>query len=231
MGSIISLMCGRYVFVPSPEMVERFELQMSNRTIMEMESCYNIGPGSNEPVVVKHSPNSIETMKWGLIPPWAKDIRIGYKMINARAEKITSKPSFKRPFRYQRCLIPASGFYEWKATSEGKKPFYITVTNAPTFGMAGLYEIAHDGEGREIKSFTIITTTPNAFMAEVHDRMPVILNERDYELWLNCREYNEQQLLSLLQPFDGEMTKVPVSTRVNSVVNQGKELIYPFKKP
>jgi len=220
-------MCYRYVFVPTPGMLVRFELEMSNRNLMDMDACYNIGPGFTVPVVVKHSPNHIEMMRWGLIPPWAKDIKIGFKMANARSETITEKPSFKGPFKRQRCVIPANGFFEWKETAQGRIPQFITIPDTPTFGMAGLYEIARDGEGKEIKSFTIITCPPNRFMASIHNRMPVILQERDYEPWLDTKRFDDLRLLAMLQPYAGEMKRVSVSSRVNNVANQGKELIYP----
>ena len=221
-------MCGRYVLIPNKQVAKTFEIAEPQMKLVETTPNFNIGPGFIEPVVVRHSPNSLELMKWGLIPPWAKDIKIGFKMINARAETLISKISFRKPFKSQRCLVPANGFYEWKQTNSGKIPYYISIKEQPVFGMAGLYEIAHDGDGREIKSFTIITTTPNVLMAEIHDRMPAILNPADYDYWLDNSKYEEHKLLSLLLPFAGEMEMHPVSTKVNKLENQEKELIYPI---
>jgi len=222
-------MCGRYVLNPTPEVVKIFKLENKLFNFESLKPAYNIAPGFTEPVVVKNSPNHLELMRWGLIPPWAKDIRIGYKMINARCEGINTKPSFRKPLRSQRCLIPANGFYEWKRNENSKQPYFISVTNQPVFGMAGLFEIAHDGEGREIKSFTIITCAPNSLMAEIHNRMPVILSPQDYDFWLDNSGYHEDILLKLLTPYAGQMTKIPVSPKVNKTDNQGEDLIYPLK--
>ncbi|MFA6271170.1 MAG: SOS response-associated peptidase [Candidatus Paceibacterota bacterium] len=218
-------MCERYVFSPTPKMAELFALEEGNRTIMDMESGYNIGPGFIEPVVVKHLSNGVEMMSWGLVPPWVKDIRMGYKMINVSVEETMNKISFRRPFSCQRCLVPASGFYAWQTIGDVRQPYYITVADTPIFGMAGLYEITHDAEGREIKTFTIITTKLNDFLSGIDDPMPVILSERNYEAWLDNTKFHQTQLVGLLKPFDRLMKKIPVSSSVNSLENQGEELI------
>lgn len=223
-------MCGRYVWQPKDleALQERFLLQESKAKLLEIDACFNVAPGFKEPVIVKNSPNHIELMVWGLIPPWAKDIKIGYKMINARSETILEKVSFKRPFKSKRCIIPISGFYEWKATESGKIPYYIYPPDASYWGLAGLYEEHPGTEGKTIKSFTIITCAPNDFMKDIHIRMPVILHQKDYEIWLNNSEYNEQQLLDMLRPYEGEMEKRRVSDRVNSVRNQEETLADPL---
>lgn len=218
-------MCGRYVFSPSKDMKDRFDLIESQQQLFDLEATFNVAPGFNEPVVVQNSPNHLELMRWGLVPPWAKDIRIGYKMINARAETLLQKSSFKKPFMNKRCIVPVSGFFEWQATSEGKEPYYIRVKNEDMFGLAGLYEIAHDAEGRELKTFTIITTSPNKFMAEIHDRMPVIIPKDKLNYWLDNSRFDQVELTALLVPYKGEMEKWRVSTRVNKVTNQDKDLI------
>jgi putative SOS response-associated peptidase YedK len=216
-------MCGRYnLFDFKPdEMRDRFEIDESDIEFLNsLEPSYNIAPSQRNPVITKHSPNHIEVMRWGLIPFWAKDLSIGYKMINARAEGIESKTSFRKAFKYQRCLVPASGFYEWRVTDSGKVPYLIHLKKQPLFAFAGLYEMWKDVEGKEIKSYTIITTQPNDLMATIHNRMPVILNKEDEELWLNPDVVEPERLLSLLTPYpEKEMEAYPISTKVNSPKN------------
>ncbi len=135
------------------------------------------------------SDRTIESMQWGLVPKWAKEPNIGYKMINARSEGIFEKPSWRGPIKYQRCLVPANGFYEWRREASGrvKTPYFIHPKDQGLFAFAGIYEIWHDPQGNELWSYAIITTTPNAEMTSVHDRMPVILHPDDWELWLDPR--------------------------------------------
>lgn len=219
-------MCGRYTFISGPHLGSQFDIRDTGNDMSTWDG-YNIGPGSIEPVVLQNSPNHIELMKWGLIPPWAKDLNIGYKMINARAETLLEKVSFKRPFKNRRCIIPISGFYEWKTVGKEKIPFYITPPDADYWALAGLYEVHPGTEGKEIRSYTIITTSPNDFMAEIHTRMPVILDTKDYNLWLDNTQCDESKLMQLMVPYTGDMEKRIVSSKVNSVANQGKELIQP----
>ncbi len=219
-------MCGRYVLNSIQDFPKSFHLD-PQITMFEIKTSFNIAPGSLEPVVVKNSPNHLEMMHWGLIPPWAKDISIGYKMINARAETLSEKPTFKKPFKNKRCLIPASGFYEWQGEGRDKTPYYITVTDQPIFAMAGLYEERLDGEGKTLKSFTIITTQANHFMSSIHTRMPVIISPKNYDTWLDNTTFDQNLLQSLLVPYSSEMHAYPVSKLVNSPANSSESLIYP----
>lgn len=213
-------MCGRYTLAESPERVKaRFEI--ANITFVnDLKPRYNVAPGQFMPVVTKNSPNTLELMKWGLVPHWAKDLRIGYKMINARAEGIESKPSFRRAFRSQRCLVPSTGFYEWvKPDKKGgiKKPFFISLKSRRLFAFAGLYEVWKNGDGIELKTYSIITTDPNPLVKKIHDRMPVILHEDDENTWLNPAIQSVDVLLSLLRPYpESNMKAYEVSTKVNS---------------
>ena len=219
-------MCGRYVLNSIQDFPKSFHLD-PQITMFEIKTSFNIAPGSLEPVVVKNSPNHLEMMHWGLIPPWAKDISIGYKMINARAETLSEKPTFKKPFKNKRCLIPASGFYEWQGEGRDKTPYYITVTDQPIFAMAGLYEERLDGEGKTLKSFTIITTQANHFMSSIHTRMPVIISPKNYDTWLDNTTFDQNLLQSLLVPYSSEMHAYPESKLVNSPANSSESLIYP----
>lgn len=220
-------MCGRYGFVPKENFYSRFEIE--NRLI-KLEARYNAAPGQHMVVVTRNSPNQAKIMKWGLIPYWAKDPKIGYQMINARAESIHEKPAFRQSLISKRCLIPSTGFFEWKKAEDEKIPYYIHLRSTDTFSFAGLYDCWIDGEGKEILSYTIITTTPNEMMKDIHDRMPVILQEADEKIWLDSKDKNFNKLLNLLKPFpSGEMTAYPVSRDVNKPENDYADIIKPYK--
>jgi len=189
---------------------------------------YNAAPSFNMPVVTRNSPNKIEIMKWGFIPHWAKDPKIGFKMINARDDSVNKKASFRTPFNKQRCLVPANGFYEWKKDGTNKIPYYFKLKDESLFAFAGMYDVWKDAEGREIRSYTIITTGPNEITKPVHNRMPVILKPQDEDVWLDT-ETEEKVLLELLHPYPkDEMTAAVVSPEVNSPRNNTPELIKPI---
>jgi putative SOS response-associated peptidase YedK len=163
-------------------------------------------------------------MRWGLIPHWAKEAKVGARMINARAETLTERASFRPLLRTRRCLVPASGFYEWHPTT--KVPHYVHPKDADVFAFAGLHDVWRDPEGEEIASYTIITTTPNALLAPIHDRMPVILRPADQDAWLDPDETEPEPLLALLKPYPARaMVAYPVSRAVNSPRNDGPELL------
>lgn len=167
----------------------------------------NIAPGSNIPVVINPVDRNVLMFRWGLIPGWAKDEKIGFRMFNARAETVVDKPSFRVPFRKQRCLIPADGFYEWKMVNDRKYPFLFTLKDKRPFTFAGLWEQWRGREGNIIKSCTLITTTPNSLVAQYHDRMPVILADENRWKWLEDRPHNELQ--AMLAPIDPELMATP----------------------
>ena len=207
-------MCGRFVFTPGGKsaFTTRFDIEND----IEVEDRYNIAPGSMVPVVTRHSPNQAVLMRWGLIPHWAKDPRIGYSLINARAETVAVKPAFRKPFRTQRCIVPANGFYEWMKNENGSQPFYIHRKDGKFLGFAGLYDVWKDAEGYPIKSFTIMTTTPNAIVSRIHNRMPAILTDTDEETWLDPAIQDPQQLLPMLRPSDAsQLEAYPVGKAVN----------------
>jgi len=177
-------------------------------------------------VIAENGKRKLEMLHWGLIPSWAKDPEVGNKMINARAETVAEKPSYRKAFKERRCLILADGFYEWQKTDSGKQPFYIRMEDESPFAFAGLWESWQNG--RKIRSCTIITTSPNEVAAQVHNRMPVILHPEDYEMWLDP-DFDERELLTtLLKPFPAEaMEAYPVSRKVNRPANNDPEVIEP----
>ena len=167
-------------------------------------------------------------MRWGLVPSWAKDVGIGSRMINARAEGIAAKPAFRAAFRQRRCLVPADGFYEWQKVAGGKQPMLIRLRSGDPFAFAGLWERWRGPDG-EVETGTIITTAPNAVTAPIHDRMPVILDPADYDRWLDP---SQPDAAALLRPCpDDWLTAIPVSTRVNSPKNDAADLIESFPNP
>ncbi len=165
-------------------------------------------------------------MRWGLIPLWAKDMSIGSRMINARAETIAEKPSFRNALRRRRCLVLADGFYEWQRVGKSKKPMRIVMRSGEPFAFAGLWETWRDPEGTVIPSCTIITTTPNELLKPIHNRMPVILPRDIEDFWLDESVDDPAALTSVLTPYpDDEMEVYEVSSLVNSVANKGPEVI------
>jgi putative SOS response-associated peptidase YedK len=191
-------MCGRFTLDPTIKIYKRFKIE--NR-LDRLEARYNIAPSQDVPVIVRNSPNRIVWMRWGLIPHWAKDESIGSKMINARAETLTEKPSYRGLLRSKRCIVPASGFYEWQDTSKGKQPYYIHADASEYLPFAGLYDIWENPEGIEIYSFTIITTQPTVDLQAIHNRIPVILEPDAEDVWLNPDVTDPQELTPLLHPY------------------------------
>ena len=220
-------MCGRFTLTETIAKLQLlFEFEYAEGEVLPR---YNIAPSQNILTVIGNGNQRIgRQMKWGLVPFWAKDEKIGYKMINARAEGIDSKPSFKAPFKSRRCLILADGFYEWMKTDEGKQPYRFIMKDEKPFAFAGIWDTWHKGDN-SLTSCTIITTGPNEVTGDVHDRMPVILMESDFEDWLNPRFNDTEYLKSLLEPYPAEkMDKYPVSSKVNSPKNELAELISPL---
>lgn len=192
---------------------------------------FNVAPTHMHPVITNIDLNHIQLYRWGLIPRWAKDAKIGSKMINARVESLLEKPVFSQILNSKRCIIPFDGFYEWKSTKDEKIPFRIQVKDCEIFSVAGLWETWKSPEGVLISSFTIITLPANEFMLEIHDRMPAILTEETEQSWLHS-ESNEKILLEILKPFPSEsMTSYMVSPLVNSVKNNDERLILPYTPP
>jgi putative SOS response-associated peptidase YedK len=214
--------CGRFqLSVKGKHISERFNVEVFD----EMYSPnFNCAPSQKLPVITNTKPEQLSFLQWGLIPFWAKDPKIGFKLINARAESLVEKPAFRKAFEKRRCLIPANGFYEWRKSD--KTPFRIFLKNEKLFALAGIWEQWNDAEGRPVHSFSIITTTPNCLMKNIHDRMPVILRPEDEEAWL--KEENIARVGKLLLPFDSsQMEAYPISKKVNSPKNNGTEIVLP----
>ena len=191
---------------------------------------YNIAPSQNSPtLMVKEDRRVLVMMRWGLVPFWAKEPSIGYKMINAKSETLSEKPSFRKPFKEKRCLVLADGFYEWEKTDKKNKvPYRFVLKNRQPFAFAGLWDVWKTPEGDTLLSFTIITTRANELMERIHDRMPVILHEKDEAKWLDPEFKDTEKLSSLLQPYPSEqMVAYKVSTIVNSPKNDTPSCIEP----
>jgi len=188
---------------------------------------YNIAPMQPAPTLfLLEGERVLKDLRWRLLPSWAEDPSIGNRMTNARAETVTSKPAFRSAFMKRRCLIPADGFYEWRKLNGGKQPMYIRVDRGEPFAFAGLYEIWRPGADDELVSCTIITTGPNELMKPIHDRMPVILPEEDYDRWLGPQFYEPADLHEMLRPFDAKrMDAYPVSRYVNSPGNDDERCV------
>ncbi|MUL34810.1 SOS response-associated peptidase [Gloeocapsopsis dulcis] len=217
-------MCGRYTLSQSTEAIAAaFQLD----TVPELEPRYNIAPTQLVPVVLypPEKQRQLKLFRWGLIPSWAKDPSIGSRLINARSETVSEKPSFRAAFRQRRCLVVADGFYEWQRQEHKKQPYYFQRQDKQPFGFAGLWEHWQSPEGETINTCTILTTEANELMHPIHDRMPVILNSQDYALWLEPTT-QPTELQHLLHPYPSQaMNSYPVSTLVNKPTNNSPECI------
>ena len=212
-------MCGRYTLHTTDELEERYRVEVSEA----IRPNYNVAPSQTMPVVTS---DGLSLMRWGLIPKWAKDEKIGYKLINARSETVFEKPMWKGIVKQHRCLVPANGFYEWQKREAGKQPFYIHFPDERIFSFAGLWETwLH--EGKEWQSYSILTTSPNQEMEPIHDRMPVILHPDDEAQWLAAD--TEEDITVLLAPYEsGVLETYGVGTEVNAVRVNDKTLIDPI---
>ncbi|HEX8734950.1 MAG TPA: SOS response-associated peptidase [Pyrinomonadaceae bacterium] len=223
-------MCGRFTNRAKPEQIKtEFKVGKLNPDIYKER--YNIAPAQMIDVVLETGERELSQFKWGLIPSWAKDADIGNRMINARAETLTEKPSFRDAFKKRRCIIPASGFYEWQKKGSGaKQPFYFYLKEKEVFGFAGLWEEWIDKtSGDVLETCTIITTEANDVLKPVHERMPVILKAANYDEWLDPKENNTDRLQKLLAPYPAdEMSSHAVSTSVNFPDADSAELIKPL---
>jgi putative SOS response-associated peptidase YedK len=221
-------MCGRFSLTADlAAIAERFDAQP---LIPEWNPRYNIAPGQGViAVIAVQDKREMSLMTFGFIPHWAKEKPKGYSMINARAETISQKPSYRQSFRSTRCLIPADGFYEWQQTDSGKLPYRITLKNDGLFAFAGIWDSWTDPEGKVRNTLAIITTYGNALTLQLHDRMPVILHKKDEVAWLDPAVQPEK-LQPLLMPYpDKEMRMFRVSPRVNSWRNDTPDCLLPIK--
>ena len=224
-------MCGRYRLSRRKQLVEQYFGAVSGED--EWSPRYNVAP--SQPVVVIRQDagepvRRLSTVRWGLIPLWAKDPGIGYKTINARSETVATTASFREPFKSQRCLVPADGFYEWKREGKTKQPYSFEVNDGELFAFAGLWDRWKSPQGEVVESCTILTTTPNSLLSDIHDRMPVILSPDNYDLWLDPAFRNTSSVSEMLKPYDTVlMRRYPVSTRVNQVLNDDADCAKPVE--
>ena len=220
-------MCGRFSLTKEEAEIEkRFQAKFYTNDLVKR---YNVAPSQLSLVMTDAQPEKLQLFKWGLIPSWAKDKSIGYKMINARSETVFEKPSFKKLIQQRRCLVIADGFYEWQPLDGKKKqPFRIGLKSWDLFAFAGLWDEWSDKEtGEIVQTFTILTTAANSLVAPIHDRMPVILEPKEENLWLT-KGLSTEEILGLLSPFpESEMVVYPVSEQVNSPANDNPALIEP----
>ena len=220
-------MCGRFSLTyTDQDLLEYFQLARG----LDLEPRYNIAPSQPVAAVrVEEGERRLVLLRWGLIPFWANDPKVGYKMINARAETAHKTPAFRAAFRGRRCLIPASGYYEWDKKGGSRQPYHILRADGQPMALAGLWEHWEGEEGKTvIESCTILTTAANEPVARLHDRMPVILGPEDFDLWLDPGEQRVERLRELLGPAaPGVLNMVPVSPYVNKATNEGERCIEP----
>lgn len=217
-------MCGRFALkTPTSQLASHFKLDEA----VEVAARYNLAPGTDIPTI-RHSPEGKRVMhllRWGLAPHWAKDSSIGNKLSNARGETVAEKPSFRDAFKRRRCLVPADGFYEWKAEGKQKQPYYFSMKDGEPFALGGVWESWRAPNGEILRTCCLITTEPNEIMTPVHDRMPVIVSPDDYAQWLTG-ELDEAQ--ALVKPYSIEaMQAWAVSKRVSRSGEEGADLIDP----
>ncbi|MBD3109758.1 SOS response-associated peptidase [Bacillus sp. AGMB 02131] len=220
-------MCGRYtLFTKYEDIINRFHIE-AGITEDEYIQSYNIAPSQRVLSVINDgSVNRLGYLKWGLVPAWAKDEKIGYKLINARAESLTDKPSFRKAYQNRRCLIISDSFYEWKRNGDIKIPMRIKLKSDDLFAMAGLWEAWTSPQGTKLYTCTIITTGANGIVAPIHDRMPVILPKELESEWLNPAVHNAAELDRLLKPYDEQLMEAyEVSAAVNSPKQNNPDLL------
>lgn len=219
-------MCGRYSITTNPaQLALRFD---ATNTPAALAPRYNAAPTQHLPAILNEAPSRIELLRWGLVPSWAKDPKIGARLINARVETAAQKPSFRQAWRQRRCLVLTDGFYEWQRAPQGKVPTRVTLKSGEPFAFAGLWEMWQDTEGVPLRTFTILTTTPNELMAPIHNRMPVILHPEHERLWLDGTAPSTGWG-DVLRPYPAEqMLAYPVSPRVNSPRHDEPEVTAPL---
>lgn len=224
-------MCGRFTQTASPAVIAQ---QFGVAVPPLFTAHYNIAP--SQPVAAIRIELSTTTrelvlLRWGLIPSWAKDPKVGHQCINAKAETVAEKPSFRAAFKSRRCLVIATGFYEWQVQGRRKQPMWIGLKSHRPFAFAGLWEQWHSPEGSDIESCTILTTEPTELLRPIHNRMPVILVPSTYDQWLDPTVHNAETLKSLIRPYPSEeLTAYPVSTLVNNPRHDAPDCLEPLSR-
>jgi putative SOS response-associated peptidase YedK len=224
-------MCGRYnIITDAQALYDAFQVEVELNAASLAR--YNVAPATDQLVILEEGGRRVARwFHWGLIPHWAKDKAIAYKTINARGESVASKPAFRAALRQRRCLVPATGFYEWKVADGGKRPYLIRLRGDELFSFAGLWE-SWAGPAGELRSFTIITTEPNVLMARIHERMPAIIPRAQYARWLDPALRDPAQIQPMIASYPAaQMQAFPVSGAINKARNQGAGLIAPTGAP
>jgi putative SOS response-associated peptidase YedK len=221
-------MCGRFAQKSS---AKKLKQQFKVEEVPPLVERYNVAPTQSVLVIREPAEREATFLKWGLVPRWAKEPGIGNKLINARAETVTEKPSFRDAFARRRCLVPLDGFFEWARRGDRKRPFYFHMLDGEPFAVAGLWEVWEGGNEGPLETCTLLTTEANELLAPYHDRMPVILRPEDYDLWLDAEVRRTELLLPLLRPYPREvMTAYAVSPVVNSPSNDGPRCVEPARE-
>lgn len=227
-------MCGRFTLRTAPAawcQMFLIDLEASSDVTDDWQPRYNIAPTTSVLAVVQDQAGGdrrLTRFRWGLLPPWAKDLAMGARMINARSETVDEKPSFRKAFSRRRCLIPADGYLEWKKVSDGKQPYLAHRPDDGVFALAGLHEVNEMATGQAVQTCTILTTQPNDVTGRIHDRMPVVLHEQDHDRWLDPAFRDIDKLKQLLvAPESDFFTLTAVSRRVNNARNDDRECLTP----
>jgi putative SOS response-associated peptidase YedK len=224
-------MCGRARLSSDVSEIKLVFSIPPERPTPNIPANWNAAPTEDLPVVrydARAEGRSLDVMRWGLIPFWAKDIKVGFSNINAKAETVETRPAFREAFARRRCLVPFDCFYEWKKLGKDREPYAVALADRSLMALAGLWESWRSRAGERVRSFTIITTTPNALLAELHDRMPVILAPEAWPIWLGESPVGAEQLKALLKPYPAEdMAVWPVDRRVGNVKNKDPSQIEP----
>ncbi|HEX7055288.1 MAG TPA: SOS response-associated peptidase [Burkholderiales bacterium] len=220
-------MCGRYALHAHPEVIA---LQFGVAVVPQAAPRYNVCPGTDILAVRadRSGARRAETLRWGLVPHWAKDPSIGHRLANARGESLAERPAFRDAFLAWRCLVPASGYYEWRPSGRGKQPWYLQPADAPLFGLAGITALWRGPQGA-LRSVALVTVPPNELTARIHDRMPLIVAPEDYDAWLDPRHGDLAALQALVRPYPAARMKAhPVSRRVNGPEHDDPGLLEPL---
>ena len=216
-------MCGRFYRAATPAEIRK---QFKIEKVPALMPRYNIAPTQSSPIVVaEEKGRKLHLARWGLVPPWSRDLSLGARMINAPADTLEDRAAYSTPFQSQRCLIPANGFYEWQSRGAKKQPYKIALRKGAPIAFAGLWEIWTRESTEPVETFTIITTAASKLVSEVHDRMPVIIAPADYQLWLTASPATAKKLLL---PYASGLTITPIGERVNNIQNDDVELLLPI---
>ena len=220
-------MCGRKTLTKDRKSIVEHLAIDTWEDIKDYVPNYNIAPGQKSSVVIQNEKRIVKSMRWGLVPSWAKNESVGYKMINARSKTLTEKPSYQGLVSNNRCVVIADGYYEWKREGRRKIPYYIYANDRRLLPMAGLWSSWTNPHGKAVNTYTIITTKAKTTIRTIHHRMPVILNKDKVRNWINTKNISVPNALALLKPYDGNLTTYTVSEMVNSPKNNSRDCLIP----